>query len=48
MTLWEFAACVAGHARANGAEDTPPAPSGDELDAAILDFHMNAPKEWTH
>jgi hypothetical protein len=42
MTLWEYAACHAGVARANGAEATAP-PTPDEFDAAVLDFARNNP-----
>lgn len=48
MTLWEFTACLDGHARVNGAEDQVAPPTDEEFAAALLDFHMNAPKEWTH
>jgi hypothetical protein len=30
MSLWELAACVDGWAKANGAEDKPPAPTPEE------------------
>lgn len=30
MMLWEFAACANGYAKANGAEETPDAPSFEE------------------
>ena len=45
MTLWEWHACNAGVARFHSSEDRPAAPTPDELDAAVMDFHRNNP--WT-
>jgi len=41
MSLWEFSSAVAGYARAQGEGDQPEAPSAAELDAAVLDYHIN-------
>ena len=39
MSLWEFEACMAGYAKANGADEKPGAPSDDEFMAAAMGLY---------
>jgi len=38
LSLWEFAACVDGWSKANGAETPTPAPTDEEHDALLKKF----------
>lgn len=38
MSLWQFAACVDGYNRSQGAEDPVAAPSADEYHAMVAQF----------
>lgn len=35
LTFWEFAACIDGYNRANGADEMPEPMSGEEFDEAV-------------